>query len=279
MSKKLFIRVVPLLAIAAFMLVPAGAQAAPHYYKNNPASVQYAAGKPVHVIAWGRLTLKPEPPVAAVTSCENASGGFVENPEGGGAGIGATERFATWDCSNEECPKGEVEIAPGVKVEKEFEVISMPQSFPWPSELLETTPIRSNNTEVEVELACVAHRIGPFSNSTANKNEFEPTRLAIGEGGSKGAGINEQAVFTKTGLEGNPTVNCKTQTAAETGGPKEQKPEGINGTNFGPGNAKTNFSVGSGALSCAGGAFEGTTKESLKVMNYATSELINTKNP
>jgi len=256
MSKKLFTGLAPLVAIAAFVVMPTVAQAAPHFFKTG---VLTAEGEKIPTVAWGKLTLAPEPPVAAVTTCENVVGGFVENPAGGGAGIGQTTRFATYNCTNLECPAGEVEIAPGVKVEKEFEVVSNPNKLPWPSVLEEPEAgvIRTNNTGVEVKLACMAHGF---------------SRNAAGEGnpslGTKGAGESEQFVLPSGGP---PTVTCTTDAT------HKQTPKNIKGTNSGPNQSKVEFDAGAGALNCAGGAFEGKTKETLKVMGYKNSELITTK--
>ena len=255
MSKKLMMGFAPLLAVTAFVVMPALAQGAePHFYKPGLVT-RLPEGEKVRAIGWGRLTLSPEPPVAAVTTCENAAGGFLENPVGGGAGVGQTLRFATWNCSNLECPTGEVEIA-GKKFEKEFEVVSPPQSFPWPAVLEESAipvagTVRSNNSKVVVELGCVAHKF--------TKSESEGKAPPA-------SGENEQFPLA-------PFVTCVTDAT------HLQTPKAENGTNAGPNQSKSVFDEGGGKLSCAGGAFEGKTKESLKVMGYAKSELILTKAP
>jgi hypothetical protein len=256
MSKKLFTGLAPFLAIAAFVAMPTAAQAAPHFFKGGALA---AETEKIPVVSWGKLTLSPNPAVAAITTCENIAGGFVENPTGGGAGIGQTSRFATYNCTNAECPAGEVEIAPGVKVEKEFEVVSNPNHLPWPSSLEEPEAgvIRTNSTNVEVKLACMAHGF---------------SRNAAGEGnpslGTKGAGESEQFVLPSGGP---PTVTCVTDAT------HQQKPKNIKGSNGGPNQSKVEFDAGAGALNCAGGAFEGDTKETLKIMGYKNSELITTK--
>jgi hypothetical protein len=263
MSKKLFISLAPLLAITALAVVPASSGAAVRYYKNFPPTSEYTpGGGHFHVIAWGKLTLSPEPAVAAVTTCENMASGYIENPATLTAnGIGATERFATWNCENKECPAGKVTIG-GVEFEKEFEVVSPPQSFPWPSEEIEETPtlFRTRTEPVTVELACMAHKL---------------TRAEAGEGKGTGkeGGENEQFVLPSGGA---PTVTCVT-----VAGTHEQKPEDVNGSGSNP--AKLVFgggtgNAGAGSLSCAGGAFEGKTKESLKVMGYTNSGLVNSNN-
>jgi len=97
MSKKL-IGFVPLVAIVAAMMVPAGAQAlTPHWYKEG---APLGAGVKEPTYTYGDLTLKG----AAELSCHNAIGGYIENPGGGNAGntepgVAATEAFATYKCT------------------------------------------------------------------------------------------------------------------------------------------------------------------------------------
>jgi hypothetical protein len=250
MSKKLWMGLVPVLA--ALALMPAAAQAAPHYYKNGALMPE---GEKVPVVEWGKLTFHAEPSLAAGTTCENIAGGYVENPVGGGAGLGATLRFTTYNCNNVECPSGEVEVG-GKKYEKEFEIVSNPNRFPWPSTLEEPEAglIRTNDTNVELKLACMAHGF---------------SRLAAGEGnpslGAKGAGESEQYVLPSGGP---PTVTCVTNEA------EKQTPKITRGSNLGPNQSKVEFDAGAGGLSCAGGAFMTSIKESLRVMGYKNSELI-----
>jgi IPT/TIG domain len=147
----------------------------PHYYKN---AVLIPEGEKVPILEWGKLTLEPEGSLGDKTTCENLAGGYVENPVGGGAGIGATLRYATDNCNNLECPSGEIEVK-GQKDEKEIGVLYPPQDFPWPNVLIEPEPkvVRTNSTGVVMELACTAHGL---------------TMSAAGEGGSKGAGESER---------------------------------------------------------------------------------------
>ena len=57
----------------------------------------------------------------------------------------------------------------------------------------------------------------------------------------------------------------------------KQIPKNVKGSNAGPNQSKVEFDTGAGALNCAGGTFEGKTKETLKIMGYKNSELITTK--
>jgi hypothetical protein len=249
MAKKLLMGLVPMLAVAAPAVMPAVAQAAPHYYKSGALIPE---GEKVAVLEWGKIWLEVVPDgVTGSVTCENLAGGFVENPVGGGAGVGATLRYAAYNCISAECPAGEIEVK-GHKYEKEFEVIYSPQSFPWPSVLTEAEPgvVRTNNTGLVLELGCFAHRL---------------TRSAAGEGGPQGAGENEQFVLPSGGP---PTVTCVSDEAHKLE-PKNEK-----GSNDGPGQSKPVFNAGAGTLNCAGGAFESKPHESLRVMGYKASELI-----
>jgi hypothetical protein len=249
MSKKLWMGLAPMLA--ALAMIPAVAHATPHYYRNG---VLIPAGEQVPVLEWGTLVLSPEPPVGG-TSCNNLGGGYVENPVGGGAGIGATLRFDTYNCANAECPAGLVEVG-GKLYEKEFEVVYPPQDFPWPSVLLEPEAgvVRTNSTGFVMQLACMAHGF---------------SRLAAGEGnpseGSKAAGESEQFVLPSGGP---PTVTCVTD---ET---HKREPHNEKGTNDGPNQSRLSFDSGAGLVSCAGGAFEGRTQDVLRIMGFKNSELI-----
>jgi hypothetical protein len=229
----------------ALAVMPAVAQAAPHYYKN---AVLIPEGEKVPILEWGKLS-HPTEPMTTTTTCEYLAGGYIENPAGGGAGIGATLRLVTYNCTNLECPAGEIEIG-GKRYEKEFELIYPPQSFPWPSVLKEPEPavVRTNSTGVVMKAACMAHKL---------------TRSAAGEGGPTGAGEDEQYRLAAA-------VTCVTDAANGY----EQKPQNEKGSNQGPGQSKLVFNGGAGFLGCEGGSFGLRTHESLKVMGFKGSELI-----
>ena len=57
MSKKLLIGLAPVLATAAFVVMPAVAQALPHYYVDG---TKAAEGKLFPDLSWGTLTLATE---------------------------------------------------------------------------------------------------------------------------------------------------------------------------------------------------------------------------
>jgi len=123
MSKKLLIGLAPMLATAAFVVMPAVAQATPHYYVSG---VKAAEGKTFPSLAWGTLTLANSNPAIQPLSCENAVIGDYINPTGGGAGEGETDNFATIDCADKECPEES-----GVELQVHSEAL------PWASLLVE----------------------------------------------------------------------------------------------------------------------------------------------
>jgi len=143
MNRKFLISLAPLAAIAAFAVLPVAAQAVPHYYSNGTLN----SSEPRTVEAWGTITLatvKGGVPGSFVV-CHNAAAGTELNPEGGGAGTGATQVFATYDCESEGiCPAG---LSTEVLAEK----------LPWPSVLTEEVvgTIRAETTGVKVFIECV----------------------------------------------------------------------------------------------------------------------------
>lgn len=252
MPKKLLTALAAVLAVAALSVVPAAAQAAPHWYVNG---TKVAEGEKVPVIEWGALSFGSEPNPGDWLTCEFDGGGFVENPVGGGAGSGQTTRFASWDCVTNECPEGAIE-----GLEKEYEVIVPPQDLPWPDELIGSSPkFRLNFTKVVLELGCVLHPL-----TKAEAGEGGP-RTATGE-----AGENEQKALS-------PFVKCETTSAhAEY----TWDPEVHNGINAGPSQSTLIFNQSPGTgLSCDGGKVTGENSQQLHFMGYDNSELITVKNP
>jgi len=119
MNKKLLISLAPLLATAAFAVMPAAAQASPHWFKNGVAIKSTVTELPI--VAWGTLTLTARE--IGTIECQNVAGGDIHNtgnaPEG--VGVDEVERFDPYDC---------VGVCPEVwKVTGE--------GLPWPSELIE----------------------------------------------------------------------------------------------------------------------------------------------
>jgi hypothetical protein len=116
MSRKLRMGVAPVLLVAAFAVMPAAAQAAPHFYKNKVLAPEESGGpgaEGTDIIAWGTLTLITK--TVGTITCLNEMGGDAYNPIGGGAGEGKIDAYAVYDCTNELCEiafKSKQEIIP-----------------------------------------------------------------------------------------------------------------------------------------------------------------------
>jgi len=182
MSKKLLIGLAPMLATAAFVVMPTVAQAAPHYYV---AKVIAPAGKTFPSIAWGTLTLANSNPAIQPLSCENAIIGDYTNPTGGGAGEGETDNFATIDCADIECPEES-----GVELQVHSEAL------PWASLLVESgTKILLETKSATVVVGCyVAHTSTLVAAPTTCKGASDP-ELINGSG-------NLSQVASKTNFTG-----------------------------------------------------------------------------
>jgi len=157
MKKRFLIGLAPLLAIAAFAVVPGVAQAAcistkagecPHYFvEGSKKSVQGA--KTGVSIGWGDITLTGTAGalIGAHITCHNAAAGTLNNPEptASEAGKGAVSVFNPFECKQEKiCPS----LTNKVKV--------IAENLPWPDLLTEEVAgvIRQETTGVKVDIIC-----------------------------------------------------------------------------------------------------------------------------
>ncbi len=124
MNKKLLLSLAPVLATAAFLVMPAVAQATPYWYSDG---VKLPEGKTYPTLSWGTLKFESSIRTLLPWSCETVAIGDVENPTGGGAGEGETDQFAGTDCVDPECFEED-----GL----EFRMNS--EDLPWPSLLFES---------------------------------------------------------------------------------------------------------------------------------------------
>ena len=110
MNRKRLITLAPLLAIAAFAVMPGPAQAVPHVYKNG---VPGAEGKIVREVGWGTLTTLNEK--LGSVECHAIRAGFDENPTGGGAAKGKVQAFTPYECNDPTCATslGEIKVTAG----------------------------------------------------------------------------------------------------------------------------------------------------------------------
>jgi hypothetical protein len=128
MNKKLYIGLASLLAIAAFVVMPATSEAAcaapacPHIYKNGSIGSE---GKKVRYITWG--TLKLNNTTLGTVECHTAHEGYLENPVGGVAAKGQVQAFALYECVDETCTK----VLGGSAIRPKAE------NLPWVTEVFE----------------------------------------------------------------------------------------------------------------------------------------------
>jgi hypothetical protein len=107
MSRKSIAGLVPLLALIAFAVVPAAAQAAPHWYKKNV----LVGPAPVAATTTGALTLNA---LGAEIKCKVNDKEEIWNPASGGPGEDVMTGFALIGCKNKiatpACPKGMIAV-------------------------------------------------------------------------------------------------------------------------------------------------------------------------
>lgn len=125
------------------------------YYGN---ATKIKEGKKVPIVGWGTLTLTS---AGGTVTCHTSYGGYVENPvgepPGSATGIAETQTFATYECSQAECPQ-----------ETRVEAFKLP----WQSELEEPEEgvIRSASTGIDVTLGCWSGPpSGPGNTSTSER--------------------------------------------------------------------------------------------------------------
>jgi hypothetical protein len=157
MKKKFFVSLIPLVCIAAFAVLPAAAQAVPHWYKQN----KLIGSSPVTVTTKGNLTLAAP---SLLIKCKVTDAEEIWNPASGGPGQDLVTAFTLSGCKNKmsssACPKGAIEV--------------LAAGLPWPSELVAGTPIRDEILKVRLVVRCLA--------GTA-PDEFEGTLTpAVGNG-------------------------------------------------------------------------------------------------
>jgi hypothetical protein len=101
MFKKRFIGLVPLLATAALAVMPVAGQAATqHWYKSGIIAM---AGEEVPVVTFGEEGNLSSTNGALEFNCRTVGGGTIENPVGGGAGVGRTNSLNFYECKAQKC--------------------------------------------------------------------------------------------------------------------------------------------------------------------------------
>ena len=142
MSRKLYAALLPLFAVAAFAVLPAVAQAQPHWYSNGKI---IKAGTKVAVTTHsspGGLDFKA---VGETITCTVKDKGTITNPTGGGAGVDEITEFENTKCVAEpsSCAAGETETLTA-------------GNLPWPSVLSGPPggPFKDTISKIEIKVEC-----------------------------------------------------------------------------------------------------------------------------
>jgi hypothetical protein len=159
MSRKLYAAFVPLLAVVAFAIAPAAAQAAPHWYSchevaagtgkyTDPDCTKLAKGNfeltrlpftsaKTQVITWGKLTLHNA--TLGEVTCKKIDAGNVWNTVLANPGLDNIEAFTLYECTSTTCEGTTTVTAAGL---------------PWLTELVAGPPIRDKTTGISVTIKC-----------------------------------------------------------------------------------------------------------------------------
>jgi hypothetical protein len=197
MNKKLLISLVPLLATAAFAVMPAAAQATtckeahdqstpgspvnatetcPHWFRNGQGpGTRIAAEEPVDVVLSGTLTLKTLTGGSGEVTCHNVVGATDENPgtgPKGPPGTDVTESFDPYNCTSTSCSASN----PGgprtyISVRAEPSSLGRAGNLGWPSHLVQegfagSPPdplVRDESELVKVNVICHIDAVTHFT--------------------------------------------------------------------------------------------------------------------
>jgi len=132
MNKKVF-SLASLVVFAAFAVMAAGAQAAPHWFKNG---LEQPAAKPIPVMSWGgAVNLKQESPAGEI-NCKSVGAGFIENTAlaPAGEGVGKSQSSNFYECK---APKCEAEVAASELGKLGFKGVGFAVAYnlPWNNKL------------------------------------------------------------------------------------------------------------------------------------------------
>src|SRR3984893_12872249 len=142
MNKKLLASLAPLLVIMALAVMPAAAQAEPHWYLSGNI---LAEGKKMTVKTNGKLVFSiPGTTIRVSWTVTDAE--VLLNPKGGGAGVDLMKMFKLSGCGPNPCPVSSsgTQGALSVKALK----------LPWATKLVEVPPIADEITGMELKFSC-----------------------------------------------------------------------------------------------------------------------------
>jgi hypothetical protein len=101
MNRRFLICLAPLLAIAAFAVMPVAAQGlTQHWYQNG---VKATEGEQIPVVWFGNEVNLSQKTLFGEVNCRTVGGGTIENPSGGGAGVGSMTGVAFYECKAPQC--------------------------------------------------------------------------------------------------------------------------------------------------------------------------------
>jgi hypothetical protein len=190
MSKRLRMGFAPMLLVAAVAMMPAAAQAVPHFYKNKiiaPEESGAPGAEGTDVISWGTLVLETK--TVGTITCLNVSAGDAFNPIGGGAGEGKIDAYAAYDCTNalcEETFKSKQEIIPeGLDKFGEWET-KLTEAVAGKPRLKTGNSTLESPSQIKFLISCPSAGLGEIK--TKAKGELSPLVVngtAIGSAPSK----------------------------------------------------------------------------------------------
>lgn len=140
MGRKVITVLCPCLAIAC-VVVPASAQAVPHWYVNSKLLT-----KPKTVKTQAGLTIGPVPGTTITVSCKIKDAETLENPASGGPGVDQMKVFQVTSCGPNPCPVNTAGVQGKLKVNS--------LGLPWATRLVEGPPIADEIAGVTLEFTC-----------------------------------------------------------------------------------------------------------------------------
>lgn len=213
MRPKYLAGLAPLLAMVAFMVAPALAQAQPHWFSNNVLLPETPPEAKTPVTTKGTLTLEDKEiaaPLVVRLTCKVVDAGNVWNPAGGGAGKDEITAFEE-EVAGKSCSAVVLPEPPGGKCEKaEF----VANGLPWSTKLLAGLPIRDEVEGISVTVTltnCPAIGTPPALTYTGPLtpkivNGVEGVSNSFAEFDQPGSGSLTSGAGTKGSITGNDEI-------------------------------------------------------------------------
>lgn len=147
MNRRILAALVPLVAVAACVVVPAAAATEPHWYFNGNILVKKKTVK-----TEAGLTIGPIPGTTITVSCKVKDVDILENPASGGAGVDLMRAFKVTSCGPNPCPVNSAGVQGALKVNA--------LKLPWTTKLIEVPPIADEISGITLEFTC--KKTGPL---------------------------------------------------------------------------------------------------------------------